>query len=266
VLWASGILGTSDESVGVRVFGIDPLSVISKPYRDGIVAGEFLAPDDRGGLLIGRKLAKSLGLAAGQQVSLLVNTSDEQPDEAIFTIRGLYDTGIPVYDETTLFLPLAKAQAFTRAGDQASAILILLNRQEDADRVAPTLSAAGVEVLTWRDLNQVLLQAVEMSNGMLYMIYMVAPGQVVLEVADVQHLQIETTDLSEKDVSRVMAGSPVNVYVEALGKQIKGSVSSIAPRATKVGGDVVYQVKVELDEQPQGLRWGMSVDVEISQQ
>ena len=29
------------------------------------------------------------------------------------------------------------------------------------------------------------------------------------------------------------------------------------------GGDVVYAVKVGLDEQPPGLRWGMSVDVEI---
>jgi len=30
-----------------------------------------------------------------------------------------------------------------------------------------------------------------------------------------------------------------------------------------VGGDVVYAVVVELDEQPPNLRWGMSVDVEI---
>ncbi|NIO72125.1 MAG: ABC transporter permease, partial [Anaerolineae bacterium] len=42
VLWASGILGTVEESVGVRVFGIDPLSEIEAPFREGLVAGEFL--------------------------------------------------------------------------------------------------------------------------------------------------------------------------------------------------------------------------------
>jgi HlyD family secretion protein len=30
-----------------------------------------------------------------------------------------------------------------------------------------------------------------------------------------------------------------------------------------VGGDVTYKVTIELDEQPAGLRWGMSAEVEI---
>jgi hypothetical protein len=37
----------------------------------------------------------------------------------------------------------------------------------------------------------------------------------------------------------------------------------IAPRANTLGGDVVFAVTVALDDQPPGLRWGMSVEVEI---
>jgi hypothetical protein len=51
--------------------------------------------------------------------------------------------------------------------------------------------------------------------------------------------------------------------VEALGEEITGRVVGIAPQATIIGGDVVYAVQVELDEQLPGLRWGMSVEVEI---
>jgi HlyD family secretion protein len=91
----------------------------------------------------------------------------------------------------------------------------------------------------------------------------VVPGQVVLVLADLAHLRAETTDLSERDVARVELGQPVSVYVEALGEEIDGRVTSIAPGATTVGGDVVYAVHVELDEQPPGLRWGMSIEVEI---
>jgi HlyD family secretion protein len=40
-------------------------------------------------------------------------------------------------------------------------------------------------------------------------------------------------------------------------------VAGIAPQATTVGGDVVYAVYVELDEQPPDLRWGMSIEVAI---
>jgi ABC-type lipoprotein release transport system permease subunit len=184
VLWASGILATREESVGVRVFGIDPLSEASTPFREGVVAGQFLAPDDRSGILIGHRLAKNLGLSTGDDISLLANTSDEQPDEAVFTIRGLYDTGIPSYDESTVFLPLAKAQAFTRAGERASAIVILLDRQEEADAVASALRTPGLNVLTWYDLNQVILQAVEVSMGITYLMYLVVLAVVAVVIAN----------------------------------------------------------------------------------
>ena len=184
VLWASGILGTVEESVGVRVFGIDPPSEMAAPFREGLVAGEYLAPDDRGGVLISQRLANNLGLAAGDDVSLLINTSGEQPDEATFTIRGLYDTGLPAFDEATIFLPLAKAQAFTRAGERASAVVVLLHDREDADAVASALRAPGLDVLTWRDLNQLMLQAMESSMGFLYMIYLIVLAIVAVVVAN----------------------------------------------------------------------------------
>jgi len=184
VLWASGILATGEESVGVRVFGIDPLSDASAPFREGVVAGQFLVPDDRSGIVIGQRLAKSLGVTAGDDIGLLVNTSDEQPDEAIFAIRGVYDTGIPAYDETTVFLPLAKAQAFTRAGERASAVVALLHDQDNADAVASALRTPGLNVLTWNDMNQVILQAVEMSTGILYLMYLVVLAVVAVVIAN----------------------------------------------------------------------------------
>ena len=92
----------------------------------------------------------------------------------------------------------------------------------------------------------------------------VLPGQVVLVLADLSHLQVKTTDLSERDVASVAVGQAANVSVEALGTQIAGRVVRIASEATTVGGDVVYQVVIALDEQPANLRWGMSVEVEIA--
>jgi HlyD family secretion protein len=92
----------------------------------------------------------------------------------------------------------------------------------------------------------------------------VMPAQAVLTLADLHQLRAETTDLSERDVNQVAVGQPATVYVEALGVEIRGRVASIAPQATTVGGDVVYAVIVDLDEQPPGLCWGMSVEVEIA--
>ncbi|MCP4543924.1 MAG: ABC transporter permease, partial [Chloroflexi bacterium] len=52
VLWGSGILNTADESVGLRVYGVEPLADTMAPFREGLVAGAWLAPDDRSGVLV----------------------------------------------------------------------------------------------------------------------------------------------------------------------------------------------------------------------
>jgi ABC-type lipoprotein release transport system permease subunit len=189
VLWANGMLTVRDESVGVQVFGIDPLSEAYAPIRDGLVAGDFLTPDDRGGILIGQRLAESLGLAIGQRLVLVVSTADQQPDEATFTIRGLYATGVASYDETRVFLPLSKAQAFTRTEGRASAIFILLDRKEEVNAVAaalraPERQARQLRTLTWRDLNQVLLQTMESSAIFLNMMNLVVLAVVAVVIAN----------------------------------------------------------------------------------
>jgi ABC-type lipoprotein release transport system permease subunit len=184
VLWASGIIGTREESVGVKVFGIDPLSDVHQTVRDGLVAGQFIQSDDRSGVVLGRRLAESMGLTVGDQVSLLVNTSNQQADEATFTIRGLYHTGVLNYDATTVFLPLSKAQAFTRTEGRASAIVALLSDRERADAIAQALGTPGVTVLTWRDMNQLVLQAVEMSMGITYLMYLIVLAVVAVVIAN----------------------------------------------------------------------------------
>jgi len=183
VLWAGGILSTVEDSTGVRVYGIDPQAETSATFREDLV-GDFLEPDDRGGVLIGKRLANNLDLAIGDDISLLINTSGEQPDEATFTIRGLFDTGLPAFDETTIFLPLVKAQTFTQVGERASAVVVVLHDQEDADVVAAALNAPGLTIKTWRDLNQLMLQTMESAMGILYIFYLIILAIVAVVVSN----------------------------------------------------------------------------------
>ena len=89
------------------------------------------------------------------------------------------------------------------------------------------------------------------------------PGQVVITLGDLSKFQVETTDMSERDIARVQVGDAASVYIEALGQTFKGKVVDIARISETVGGDVVFKVTVELDEQPAGLRWGMSTEVRV---
>ena len=90
-------------------------------------------------------------------------------------------------------------------------------------------------------------------------------AQVVVTIATLDQLQVETKDLSERDVPQVTIGQPATVYVDALDQEFTGKVADIAPVSNTIGGDVVYKVTISLDEQPAGLLWGMSAEVTIGE-
>ena len=87
------------------------------------------------------------------------------------------------------------------------------------------------------------------------------PGIIVAIVADLARLRVETTDLSELDVSAVSIGQACTISIEALGEQAPGRVVSVSPLPTTLGGDVVYAATVELESIPEGLRAGMTAEV-----
>ncbi len=89
----------------------------------------------------------------------------------------------------------------------------------------------------------------------------VSPGQTIVAISDVSNLQVETTDLSERDVANVSVGQNVTVLVEPLNKKVRGHVVTISSVADTLGGDVVYKTTIALDELPENIRAGMSVTV-----
>jgi hypothetical protein len=111
-LFASGIVTLGEQSRGVEVIGIDPTSSANDPFRQGLVSGQYLAADDREGVLIGKPLADKLKMKAGDQINVLINRSDGSVDQQLFTIRGVYSTNTAAFDENTLFCP-QQAQVFT---------------------------------------------------------------------------------------------------------------------------------------------------------
>jgi ABC-type lipoprotein release transport system permease subunit len=175
-LLASGIVARGDESRGVQVLGIDPASSVNAPFREGLLAGAFLTAEDRDGVLIGKPLADKLGLTVGDQINLLVNRSDGSVDQQLFTIRGVYSTRTTAFDENTVFMPLAKAQAITQAENHASTIFVMLKDREQAEAVAAALRGQDYQVLTWRQMNELVTQLEDFAGAYMVVLYLIVLG------------------------------------------------------------------------------------------
>ena len=89
---------------------------------------------------------------------------------------------------------------------------------------------------------------------------LVAPGVAVARLGSAGRWAVETSDLVELDVVDVSVGQAVAVTLDALpGETLRGTVIDVGRVPELSRGDVVYRVRVALDDYPNlPLRWGMT--------
>jgi HlyD family secretion protein len=92
----------------------------------------------------------------------------------------------------------------------------------------------------------------------------VTPGMAALQIDDLSHLYVDI-DVSEVDIERVKIGQPVTLTLDAIqGSEFEGAVSDIAPVGKATTGSVNFTVTVEIKDQSQQIRPGMTAAANIS--
>ncbi|MBP1693429.1 MAG: secretion protein HlyD family protein [Chloroflexi bacterium] len=90
---------------------------------------------------------------------------------------------------------------------------------------------------------------------------LVNPGNWAVLVADTGEWLVRTSDLTELEVVNVSEGQKVEIVPDALPDlTLNGIVQQISNTYTTKSGDILYEVKVKLDEVDPRLRWGMTVE------
>ncbi|MEW5967954.1 MAG: FtsX-like permease family protein [Pseudomonadota bacterium] len=122
----TGLASHTETSVAFIGEGVDPAKEedLSKAFR--IVQGRNLSALDAQEVILGRGLARALGVEAGATVALLANTKSGGINAVEARVAGIFITGSQAYDNAALRLPLGLAQTLTRA-DGAHAWLVLLD-------------------------------------------------------------------------------------------------------------------------------------------
>jgi HlyD family secretion protein len=94
---------------------------------------------------------------------------------------------------------------------------------------------------------------------------LVGPETIAAQLADFSAWMVETTDLNELEVVRLGEGQAVEIRPDALDDlTLNGMVEQIGLSYRTQGGDVLYTVKIKLNEGDERLRWGMTVELTFS--
>jgi len=91
---------------------------------------------------------------------------------------------------------------------------------------------------------------------------LIGSDKYAIQLADVSKWYIETSDLTELEVANVFVGQDVVIAPDSMSSLVlKGTVESISDSFKLQGGDILYTVKIKLNDFNPNLRWGMTVQV-----
>jgi HlyD family secretion protein len=87
------------------------------------------------------------------------------------------------------------------------------------------------------------------------------PETWAVKLADTSAWYVETSDLTELEVVKIAVGQKVSILPDALDVEMTGVVESISQAFTAQGGDILYKVRIKVDEIDPRVLWGMTVEV-----
>jgi multidrug resistance efflux pump len=91
---------------------------------------------------------------------------------------------------------------------------------------------------------------------------MVGPESWAVVIADTSQWYIDTSDLTELEVVDVAVGQRVGITADALpGVEMNGVVQEISQTYKSQSGDILYTVRIKVDDVDPRMRWGMTVEV-----
>ncbi len=163
------LLQSGDWGTGVLVRGIDPVSekTVTQFFRY-MTEGSFGKRPD--GIVIGNEMAKRARLSMGSSISIATQNL-EKP--ALFTVEGIFSSGMYEYDANLIFLTLPQAQKIFSLEGQVNGLSVAWISAEDADKGKKILQKElgyPFYVRSWTDLNRTLFSALALEKLVMFLI------------------------------------------------------------------------------------------------
>ena len=156
-----------------RVVAVDPVAEAGFGTVDEqVVAGRYLKPDDKLAAYVGAELVDSLELRIGSRFVLQAQDTEREIAGQLLRVAGIFRSGVPEVDQTTVHIPLATAGDWLGSGLNVTNVGVVLDASAATPRVAGRLERAladpvargDARVMGWRQADPALAAAIAIDD------------------------------------------------------------------------------------------------------
>ena len=166
---------------GALVRGMRAEDLQNRPLLlDSLRAGDqtIAAFSQDKGIILGERLARRLGLFAGDRLKLIAPTADATvfgslPRARTFRVIDTLELGMYEYDNSLVLMPMAAAQDFFGAGDAVDVIEVIGKDPEEANRLALMLNrqlSGRANAVSWQQVNASFFTALQVERNVMFLI------------------------------------------------------------------------------------------------
>jgi ABC-type lipoprotein release transport system permease subunit len=165
------MLNTAWESRGAGFIAIDPAAEDTTTFTvlGSIVEGTPFATGSDGGLILGERLARNLGVGMGDKIVYMMTDRTGEIVSGLARVSGIVRTGAPSIDGGLTLLPIdAVREVLGYAADEATQMAVFVDDQRKAEGIADRLDAkveSGVAVHPWHEIQRELAAFVALKVG-----------------------------------------------------------------------------------------------------
>lgn len=157
------LLSGDEKAVGSMIVGIIPSheNALSK-LPSSLIKGDYLSDTDTNAIYIGSALAERLNVDIGSQVAMVGSSIDYSIAADLFTIKGIFKTGLFEFDSQSAFVNKSYLDTIMLSDNIASYFTLYFHDNDNIDKMTTTLQASlpsEVEAVNWKILLSALVQA-----------------------------------------------------------------------------------------------------------
>lgn len=179
-VYGYGLLSAAHRSAGVKLMGVVPEEEPKiTTLNTQIVQGSYLTAQLPKGVVIGDKLARTMGIELGSEIVLLTQAADGSMGNDVYTVVGIFHTGLDAVDRGLVLMTLSSLQDLLHlAPGRIHEVGIKLNQITAATTVATALEVRlgktlQVRVMAWPELAPELANYVQFNHGVTVVLFFI---------------------------------------------------------------------------------------------